>query len=99
MTQGWRFEEWTQKKLMRALEGWSGVVDEIVERLPVAVLPVSDFASDLVSIPVSLKPEGATSNRGLSPSAVLDLYPAIPPFVCAFLAQAKPAPLLFIAPE
>ena len=85
VTQGWRFEEWTDGELNLALSRWASLVDAIVEKMPTQADEVASRSEN--------------DGDGLIPSSVLDLYPAIPPFVRGFLSRAKKPPFTSIAPQ
>lgn len=87
-SQGWRIEKWTETELAECLTIWSDLVDAITVRMP-------DFVRESST---ELNNQD-WDELGLVPPAVFDLYPAIPPFVRAFLSQAKKAPFAFIAPQ
>ena len=85
VTQGWRFEEWTDGELDLALSRWASLVDAIVGKMPTQ-------ADEVAS-------QSENDSDGLIPASVLDLYPAIPPFARAFLSRAKKPPFTSIAPQ
>jgi hypothetical protein len=97
VTQGWRVEQCTEKEMDQILHVWDKLVDVIAKRLPVGEKHEEEHGDEDEDEPQRKKRR--KQQEGLISTEVLDKYPAIPPFVRAFLSRARKPPFKFIAPQ
>jgi hypothetical protein len=97
VTQGWRVEQCTQKEMDQILDVWDKLVDVIAKRLPAGEKHGDEHGDEDEDEPQRKKRR--KHQEGLISTEVLDKYPAIPPFVRAFLSRARKPPFKSIAPQ
>ncbi|KAI4647021.1 uncharacterized protein J4E78_008993 [Alternaria triticimaculans] len=97
---GWRIEHCTEKEMDQMLDVWGSLVDLIAKKMPASgTHGRRNNAQDKMEDEGPRRKKRRTQEVGLVSTEVLNMYPAIPPFVRAFLSRAKKPPFKSIAPQ